>query len=85
MTSADVGLIFTAYNLRRLINLIGLKTLIKYFKELCSIFSKILVEIWLKMSNFKLSEVLLKNLLHKNKMALKWLINDKYLDNKFSF
>lgn len=75
--SADVGLMFIAYNLRRLINLIGLKTLIKYFKELCLIFSKKLAQILIEISNFKLSEVLLKYLHHKNKEALKWLIFDK--------
>jgi len=30
---ADVGLVFTAYNLRRIINIIGIKTLIGYLTE----------------------------------------------------
>jgi len=83
--SADVGLMFTAYNLRRLINLIGLKTLIKYFKELCLIFSKKLAQIWLKISSFKPLKFLQKNLHHKTEVVLKLLIFDKYLNNNFSF
>jgi len=34
--SADVGIILTAYNLRRLINILGIKVLIKYLKVLAS-------------------------------------------------
>ena len=83
--SGDVGLMFTAYNLRRLINLIGLKTLIKYFKELCLIFSKKLAQIWTEISNFKPLKILKKNLHHKTEVVLKWLIFDKYLNNNFSF
>lgn len=40
--SADVGLMFTAYNLRRLINIIDKNTFKKFLKELVSAFFKIL-------------------------------------------
>ena len=36
---ADVGLIFTAYNLRRIINLIGIKTLVSYLQSVLLLFS----------------------------------------------
>jgi hypothetical protein len=36
--SADVGLIFTCYNLRRIFNLIGKNQLKEYMKELASMF-----------------------------------------------
>ncbi len=36
--SADVGLIFTAYNLRRIFNLIGRNELIQYLRILASLF-----------------------------------------------
>jgi transposase len=37
--SADIGLVFTAYNLRRIMNLIDHKTLKKFLKELAFVFS----------------------------------------------
>lgn len=37
--SADVGLIFTAYNLRRLFNILEMSDLKKFLKELCLIFT----------------------------------------------
>ena len=36
--SADVGLIFTAYNLRRLINIIGIKRLMNYLQQAFALF-----------------------------------------------
>ena len=39
MAAADVGLIFVAYNLRRIINILGKNQLKKFFKELASVFS----------------------------------------------
>ena len=51
--SADVGLMFTAYNLRRLINIIDKNLLKKFLEELVSAFNKIqlaLKAIWLKIS-----------------------------------
>jgi|TARA_B100001971_G_C18225910_1_gene560390 transposase len=48
--SADVGLMFTAYNLRRLFSIIGQKELKKYFKEIASYSSRILIQIKLFLS-----------------------------------
>jgi len=39
--SADVGFMFIAYNLRRIINIVGQDALKKFFKELASLFFKI--------------------------------------------
>jgi len=41
--SADVGLMFTAYNLRRLMNIIDKNLFKKFLKELVSVFSEIFV------------------------------------------
>lgn len=43
--SADVGLMFTCYNLRRLINLIGLSAIKAYLEQIAMYFSKIWVDI----------------------------------------
>jgi len=40
--SADVGLMFSAYNFRRLISIIGQKQLKEYLKELCSLISHLM-------------------------------------------
>jgi len=50
---ADIGLIFTAYNLRRLINLLGAETLGAYLNELISLYLLCLGNIRLKISRFK--------------------------------
>jgi len=50
---ADVGLMFTAYNMRRLINLLGAENLGTYLKDLISLFIRYLVNIRLKISRFK--------------------------------
>ena len=48
---SDIGLIFTAYNLRRLINIIGIETLQSYLGEaLLQLFDRILL---LKLKDFK--------------------------------
>ncbi|MFV0605046.1 MAG: hypothetical protein ACK5NK_04310, partial [Niabella sp.] len=39
--SADVGLVFCAFNLRRIFNIIDRETLMKYLKALFSVFSLI--------------------------------------------
>lgn len=52
---ADVGFMFTAYNLRRLINIIGIKTLQSYFKELLLIFLTHISTVKDKMSHLRLS------------------------------
>ncbi|BAX81470.1 IS1182 family transposase [Labilibaculum antarcticum] len=53
--SADVGLIMTAYNLRRLINIIGLKTLLKWAILQLSCFLEFMVLLKLKMSQIRTS------------------------------
>ena len=50
---ADVGLIFTAYNFRRLINIIGLKQLMSYLREVLSIILTYITLILRKTSQFK--------------------------------
>jgi transposase len=55
---ADVGLIFTAYNLRRLINLIGFKKFSEYLKDAISLYINLLDKIRLKISRFKLFYIL---------------------------
>ncbi len=53
---ADVGFIFTAYNLRRLINIIGIETLMIYLKDTLLIISTQIVLLSLKIGQFKLSK-----------------------------
>ncbi|NRA11971.1 MAG: IS1182 family transposase, partial [Crocinitomicaceae bacterium] len=50
--SADVGLIFTAYNLRRIFNLIGQNELKEFLKELHLSFSKVATHLKLFYSFF---------------------------------
>ena len=50
---ADVGLIFTAYNLRRLLNIIDTEILKKYLKDAISLYIFILCKLKLKISRFK--------------------------------
>jgi len=57
---ADVGLIFTAYNFRRLINIIGLKQLMSYLREVLSIILTYITLILRKTSQFKLSDYWIK-------------------------
>lgn len=51
--SADVGLMFVAYNIRRIMNILGKDELEKYLKELVLIFSRQIHHISLKISLFK--------------------------------
>mgnify|MGYP002640518320 CR=1 FL=1 len=50
---ADMGLIFTAYNLRRIINLVGLKTLGNYLQSILFIFSSYLSLVKSRIRHFK--------------------------------
>lgn len=52
-SSSDVGFMFIAYNLRRIINLIGFKSLIGYFERLGSIISYIMDRLALNLRIFK--------------------------------
>ena len=50
---ADLGLMFTSYNLRRLINIIGLESLQSYLQELLSLLFCYILLLRQKMSHFK--------------------------------
>ena len=50
---ADMGLIFSAYNLRRLINILGIKVLGDYLRALALIFHSLFMALRLKTSHFK--------------------------------
>ena len=50
---ADVGLMFTAYNLRRIINLIGVKALQVYLKDLLILFYALIKQYKLKISQYE--------------------------------
>ena len=51
--SSDVGLLMTAYNLRRLINIVGIKTLIKCAKQLLSYFLELMELLGLKLAKIR--------------------------------
>jgi len=51
--SADVGLMFTAYNLRRIINIIGVNSLISYIKEIMNFFQSYIITYTSILSSFK--------------------------------
>ena len=61
--SADVGFIMTAYNFRRIINIIGLKKLEEYLKTVVSLILEKIAKLKLKLSD--ISD--LKNQLKNNK------------------
>jgi len=48
--SADVGLMFTAYNIRRIINILGINAMKKYLKAVLSDFCQGFLSIWLHIS-----------------------------------
>jgi hypothetical protein len=82
--SADVGLMFTAYNLRRLMNIIEKNALKKFLRELVSAFFKSFVAS--KAIRFKISASFFS--LPFSKIKLQLLLNgltiDLYLKNKVS-
>jgi len=53
--SADVGLIMTAYNLRRLINIIGVITLMKWALQQLSYFLELMMLLELKLTQIRTS------------------------------
>lgn len=63
--AADVGLIFTAYNVRRLINLIGIEALGIYLKQVLLYFSALISIHRSKISQFKLT-IFLQIISHNN-------------------
>jgi hypothetical protein len=72
--SADVGFIFVAYNLRRLINILGLEALLTYLRKLALIFSILLIGLKRKINIFE-SLFFFKEYFHsKNNIALNRLL-----------
>lgn len=59
--SADVGFIMTAYNFRRIINIVGLKTLKEYLETVVSFILEIMPLLKLKLSDINDFEYQLKN------------------------
>ena len=56
---ADVGLMFTAYNLRRIINILGLKAFKSNLKSIAFIFIAIIAASKHKVNHFKLSSIII--------------------------
>lgn len=77
--SADVGLIMTAYNLRRLINIIGLKTLMKWAIQQLSYFLELIELLELKWTQIRVS------ILSSNKSIFDFYVSLKqlYLNHKW--
>ena len=81
---ADVGLIFTAYNLRRIINIMGFDSLQSYLKELCVVF---FTYIWLirgKIKRFAPTSIFNKKITFFSKFSQKSLFLPK-IDENFVF
>ena len=55
--SSDVGLIFIAYNMRRLINIIGKANLGAYLKSCMSLFLTELIALRTKISNYRAIDI----------------------------
>ena len=53
--SADVGLIMSSYNLRRIINTIGIKQLREYFRSIALLFYRIIALIKLNRADLRMS------------------------------
>jgi len=71
--SADVGLIMTAYNLRRIINIIGINELKEYLKSVFLFISEKMTRVKLKLSNIKELVYQLQNKKHILDISLKQL------------
>lgn len=77
---ADVGLMFTAYNLRRIISIIGVDFLIAYLKALYLNIFTVLAVVKLQISNFKLPKFILYLKLYFSKIPSKKLIFGQVLN-----
>ena len=66
---ADIGLIFIAYNLRRLMNILGTKILKEYLKLTISLFISMLLKMRFEVSQFK-QFYIFNNFLNPNKKQL---------------
>jgi hypothetical protein len=69
--SADVGLIMIAYNLRRLINIIGLKTLMKWALQQAYYFLKSMVLLEAKLASRKVLILFPNNISFNFQVCLK--------------
>ena len=72
---ADIGLIFTAYNLRRIMNIIGTDVLKEYLKDLIFLWSCLLEIICLKINQFELINILdnFRNLKQKQSLKIAYI------------
>lgn len=77
--SADVGFMFIAYNLRRIMNIVGKNALKKYLEVLVLLISRIYCPIRFKINPFKAINLLKKNLTSFFERFLNWLKFDQTL------
>ena len=82
---ADLGLMFTAYNIRRIINILGIKTLMQYLKEVLSLILGHICLIRTKISCFKPFSVLTQFESTCFDFCLNRTIFDQYLNLKRGF
>ncbi|GAI72627.1 unnamed protein product, partial [marine sediment metagenome] len=83
--SADVGFMFIAYNLRRIMNIVGKNALRKYLEVLILSVSRIYRPIRFKISLFKAINLLKKNLTSFFERSLNWFKFDQNLLNMEGF
>lgn len=83
--SADVGFIFTAYNLRRLINIIGLNKLIKHLEALALILYAWILNFKPISSPLKAANQNYSNYRQKTKPCLKPTISTRFISLKTAF
>ncbi|MCH7658965.1 MAG: hypothetical protein IIB05_11695 [Bacteroidetes bacterium] len=77
--SADVGFMFIAYNLRRIMNIVGKNALKKYLEVLVLLISRIYCPIRFKINPFKAINLSKKNLTSFFERFLNWLKFDQNL------
>ena len=72
---ADIGLIFTAYNLRRIMNIIGTDVLKEYMKNYMLLCDNVLIAIRIKISRFKQIYIFnnLRNLKQKQSLKIAYI------------
>lgn len=60
--SADVGLMFVAYNIRRLINILGNDKMKKYLEQVAYSFLNPIHKIWLNLRSYKSFKFIKRNI-----------------------
>ena len=83
--SADVGLMFVAYNLRRLINILNKDVFKKYLKILAILFLKIFGNLRLKIIKYNTLNFYLVNILLNFETSLYRLKFERYFANNTGF